>query len=529
MSVNVNLDALIPREDFEVKTEARGSTTKSSLQITDLESSAFFGSSLRKPDFQRETAEWTPKRVLGLIQSFVNGDLIPAVILWKNHDLNFVIDGSHRLSALMAWVQDDYGDEVKSQAFFGYPIPEEQIEIAQRTRQLVNRKFGTYKDHKEAVLHPANYGPEINTRARQFATLSLELQWVRDADPLAAEQSFIRINQQAAIITPQELELLKSRKKPNAIAARAVFRRGKSQNYWTFKDEAVQARIEPIARDIHTLLFDPRGRNVVTSLHLPIGGAETAGPALRMVFDFVNMCVQTPSTDDDKTGERTIEYLERVRRVLRLICSDDPSSLGLHPAVYFYSWTGKQSPTQFTVISGLINDMVRNRQIDRFIAVRAAFETYLINSRTLLNQLIRKFGAKKATHARLEDYYRDVLALIQGGTQIADVATALTKNARYDYMQPEESFSEGSGTRAFSPQVRSGVVMRDLLLSAPRCAICQGFVPPQATSVDHKTRREDGGMSVAENAQITHPYCNSGVKEKAASQAKAARPNTRTS
>jgi hypothetical protein len=43
---------------------------------------------LRKPDFQRETAEWDPKRVVGLIRTFIEGELIPAVILWQNRELH---------------------------------------------------------------------------------------------------------------------------------------------------------------------------------------------------------------------------------------------------------------------------------------------------------------------------------------------------------------------------------------------------------------------------------------------------------
>lgn len=32
-------------------------------------------------------------------------------------------------------------------------------------------------------------------------------------------------------------------------------------------------------------------------------------------------------------------------------------------------------------------------------------------------------------------------------------------------------------------------------------------------NIDHKTRRQDGGLAAVENAQPTHPYCNSGYKE----------------
>src|SRR5262249_26294193 len=86
MPAHVNLDALIKREDFEIVGEG-DAPTKPSIEIRELERDGFFFAGLRKPDFQRETSEWDPKRVAGLIRTFLEEDLIPAVILWKNRDL----------------------------------------------------------------------------------------------------------------------------------------------------------------------------------------------------------------------------------------------------------------------------------------------------------------------------------------------------------------------------------------------------------------------------------------------------------
>ncbi|HLG39201.1 MAG TPA: DUF262 domain-containing protein [Chitinophagaceae bacterium] len=97
--MTANLDALIPREDFEVKENIENPLqTLPALQIRDLEESAFVYKTLRKPDFQRETSEWTEDKTYELIQSFISGDLIPAVILWNSSGYNFVIDGAHRLN-----------------------------------------------------------------------------------------------------------------------------------------------------------------------------------------------------------------------------------------------------------------------------------------------------------------------------------------------------------------------------------------------------------------------------------------------
>ena len=393
MATHVNLDALIPREDFEVISEGEGATPKNSIQIVELEQGQFFYEALRKPDFQRETGEWDAERVAGLIRSFIEDDLIPAVILWKNKDLTFVIDGSHRLSALIAWVHNDYGDGERSQKFFNYMIPEEQRSVAEKTRKRVEQEFGPYENYRKAIRNLDAYGPDIIRIARRFSTLSVSIQWVK-GDSKTAENSFVRINQQAAKITPQELELIKNRKKPNTIAARAIIRRGTGHKYWYGFEAEKQKKIEEISTEIHNLIFNPVLKSPIKSLELPAGGSVYYSPALRMVYDFINLCVGTQSQNDDTKGDRTLDYLHRCHRFMRLILSNDPSSLGLHPAVYFYSWTGKQQPILFLVVSKLIIEMDRANKLPQFIECRKAFEDFLIDHRSLLNQLIRKYGTK---------------------------------------------------------------------------------------------------------------------------------------
>ena len=93
---NVNIDALIAREDFEAADETTNTASKiSTLSVNDLkEGSGLFLASVRKPDFQRETADWDIDKIVRFIKSFVDGEFIPAVILWRSQaGLIFVIDG----------------------------------------------------------------------------------------------------------------------------------------------------------------------------------------------------------------------------------------------------------------------------------------------------------------------------------------------------------------------------------------------------------------------------------------------------
>ncbi len=511
MTAAVNLDALIPREDFAVQGSGDEAPVGQTIQVRDLEKASFFFAAMRKPDFQRETSEWAPQRVAGLIKTFIEGELIPAVILWKNRDLLFVIDGSHRLSALIAWVQDDYGDGKGSQEFFGNLIPDEQLKAAKSTRELVESDIGSYESYRKATADPEAFGPDVVTRARRLGSLALQLQYVR-GDARKAEDSFIRINQQAAMITPSELELIKSRKKPNAIAARAVIRRGTGHKYWSLFPAPAQLKIQSLAADIHSLMFEPSLRYPLKTLDIPAGGSVYSGTALRMVYDFIGLSVGTTDPADDEEGQRTIDYLTRTQRVMRMVLSNHPSSIGLHPAIYFYSWTGKQQPILFSVMATLLVKMEREKKLDSFIAIRSKFEDFLVLNRSLLNQVIRKFGSKNSGAKHLTNFYQFVMDEIAKGGTADDVASALTAAKEFSYVQPAESAYEGVAAAKFSTQVKSGVVMSQLLPTALRCGICGGYVPTQAISVDHVDRRSTGGSSAASNAAVTHPYCNSAYK-----------------
>ena len=76
------------------------------------------------------------------------------MILWRSKGgFNFVIDGSHRVSSLVAWINDDYGDGPITRDSFNGVIPEEQIEIGNKTRSLVEKEIGKYSDYQLALKY----------------------------------------------------------------------------------------------------------------------------------------------------------------------------------------------------------------------------------------------------------------------------------------------------------------------------------------------------------------------------------------
>lgn len=207
----VNLDALIPRDDFAVDETPSKATPLDRISIAHLDGH-FFADDLRKPDFQRETAHWTPAKVVDLVRSFLDADLIPAVILWRAGQSIFVIDGAHRLSALRAWILDDYGDRKRSLDHFGGYIIDEQKKVAEKTRELIRKSVGSYQEYQGWKNNRSAAPPQMQKRLRNLADNSLVAQWVTANDPKSAEDSFFKINQKGTAINPTERKLLRSRR-----------------------------------------------------------------------------------------------------------------------------------------------------------------------------------------------------------------------------------------------------------------------------------------------------------------------------
>ncbi len=134
------------------------------------------------------------------------------------------------------------------------------------------------------MKHPNKVKPEIVQYARNLAALAIQLQWV-EGDATKAEDSFKKINQQAAPIDKTELELISTRRKTNSIAARAIIRSGKGHKYWSSFSDEIQCEIQGIAKEIKNILFEPKLDTPIRTLDVPVGGKQLQ--SLPLIFHFV--------------------------------------------------------------------------------------------------------------------------------------------------------------------------------------------------------------------------------------------------
>ncbi len=504
---------MISRSDFasdDGNTSAQASESFEKIALKDLVGEgAWLPRLLRKPDFQRETTQWKPSQIAMLVESFLDRELIPAEILWKSATNIFVIDGGHRLSALLAWAQDDYGDGPKSHTFFKGELTNAQKRLAKRARSEVEKKVGTFQ-HFQAKL-ASEEESDSDSRVMNFATRGLQVQWiVGDADK--AESSFFKINTQGSVLDPVETRILKHRQKAPAIAARSVVRAATGHKYWSKFEPEMQERIAEKARSLHTALFAPEVNTPIKTIDLPLGGTTSITGALDLLITLSQLADGDGRSLEkfaaDRDGSDTLKVLSDLEKIVTRMIGTRPRSLGLHPFVYFYTSKGRHYPPLMLALFSIISDKVRNNNANwfkEFTSRRSTIERLLIEHKGILTLLISALGSKKRVEGSINalNYIVDRAVEPEALVTPNDFAEILGLESRLYTIQSKPGAD-------FTDDAKSSAFLRESLRQAIKCPLCDGYLDPaKSASYDHIVRKADGGNGSETNCQMTHPYCNS--------------------
>lgn len=514
----IYLDAMIPRADFCESDASQGQASKiQAINLQQLGPDSFLVPTLRKPDFQRETNQWSADQVVVFLKSFLDNELVPSVIFWLSPGKIFVIDGAHRLSALLAWINDDYGDGHISKNFFGSNISKEQRISAESLRKKINREIGNYKAYTSAMQGKVleTIDPIFIARANNARIRSVDLQWV-EGDAEKAESSFFKINQQGTALDPTEERLLRLRRTAMAIAARSVVRAATGHKYWSQFEKPIVNRIEQEAKNMHALLFSPEIDFPIKTLNLPHGGKASPISAYNLLMDLFCYAVAgdvKANKNDllfgvDNKGENTVAVLEKSKLVMRRLTGNGIESLGLHPAVYFYSHSGKHWDVMFLAVVKVFSKAIRNNDgnfFKEFTKNRRPVEELLINNKALLGQ------ANIAIRSKLRvEKWAEFFEKIARGSLLANVVTASDILDALDLKGAIIASELSESGPQISDETKSTVFLKSSLDSAKRCPLCGGYVQVEkSVSYDHITPKSKGGDGSEKNVQLTHPYCNS--------------------
>jgi hypothetical protein len=526
-SAKVNLDALIVRQDMEGG-EAKSIPKEFSFGHDQLiYEKGWTQDILRKPDFQRSTSWWTPEKVKDMVVAYVEGETVPSLIVWRSpQNYLFVIDGAHRLSSVIAWINDDYGDGDISKAHYG---ESQNGSAAQKTRDLIKTSVGSYKDLINAVNNDdADPIHKANSKKLFFAgipTQALE----KAADAASAERSFLKINQQGVVLSPTEKWLIHARFCPNSMAARAISLQGKGGAYWERFDSAEnKKKIAKLGGSVFKFLFTPDlDTGELKTVDLPIAGAYTADNALGLIFQFVNFANDVPTKAPnsraeaetvvpiDSDGTRTIQFLKRAERAASLMSNLRKTNLSrsadLHPFVYFYSHQGNHQPTMFLATAFWLCGLDRAKKLPLLAknGLRGRLENFLLANSFLVPSISRKARGEEKAVRQIKRYLDFVFEKLSANTPKAKLLSLIEKEFKVVTIpEPEDDGPTTPGSQ-IPIHVKNSLFIEHELGTARRCHVCKARIPARALSSDHRKKREHGGAGTKTNVGPTHHACNS--------------------
>jgi hypothetical protein len=245
-----------------------------------------------------------------LIETCVQGNIIPSIILWQNGQRIFVIDGAHRLSAIIAWVHDDYGAGGISAKHFQNAISEHQRLMHEATKKLVDSRVGSYNAHELASEFQKSDNPEILKRASTIGFKGIDVQWIKHANVDQARSAFFRINQGGTEIDSTERRILRAKDSALAIACRAVSRAGTGHAYWRAFPEPENSEIVKLSAALHDTLFKPALQLPIKTLDIPLAGFGYGASTLPFAFDLISIANGIDVSDSTAKSKKTSENLQ---------------------------------------------------------------------------------------------------------------------------------------------------------------------------------------------------------------------------
>ncbi len=142
---------------------------------------------------------------------------------------------------------------------------------------------------------------------------------------------------------------------------------------------------------------------------------------------------QPPPDEQD-----TLRVLSNAEKFCRRISSTHASSLGLHPAVYFYSSTMRHQPTAVLAMAKLVMDLQDGDGLLNFTTRRRKFEDFLASHKMHINQLTSRHGSMAKGFLPIKNYYQFVLNLVGDGKTEEEIESALKDDTRYQTLVKEK-------------------------------------------------------------------------------------------
>ncbi|MEW6211023.1 MAG: DUF262 domain-containing protein, partial [Acidobacteriota bacterium] len=485
---------------------------------------------LRKPDFQRATWSWSPEDCVELLEAVLNDQVVPSVIMWLGEDgTKFVLDGGHRISVLLAWIKDDWGDCLPAGHFKDDSLELASKDAALRVRELLaERGIGTFEEYLQAerrfrdlekqgrnpVIEMESTSYQYATKVRRWASAEtgFPVLWVK-GDYKTAEQSFLKINKTGRQLSKWETKLVENRTSSMARAVMSIAEFQQASRFWPLNDEEVrnskdlsekaQAIIQ-IVDELHELLFlpiyeTPIKQPIQPLVATPFTKPETK-PAIVAEILTITEGLKGRLTETERLIQKDngappsvlipngLNLLKHAKDDILNVYGNNPRSLLLMPLVYFYSDQGRYIRSLlygmlYWINYGSPNKDVFNRKI-LFSIHRQAFERILIEHKEeIIRRITRRIGSGSEVTYQTAGYFHGLLKLLikhndqtesdEFKSDHKDLIENLGKPNGKAFPQKQESVS-----RVFTQTQKTIVNVKEYLAMFPKCEICQGRYYP---------------------------------------------------
>lgn len=515
---------------------------------------------LRKPDFQRATWSWTPEDCVELLEAVLNEQVVPSVIMWLDKDgTKFVLDGGHRISVLLAWIKDDWGDRLAADRFKDDTLEAASKHAARRVRELITqRTIGSFQDYVDAERRYKELAQSDRVPASEMDSVSLTyaqkarrwgsvetgfpVLWVK-GDYKTAERSFLKINKTGRQLSKWETKLVENRTSSMARAVMSIAEVQEASRFWPVDDSEINSsksladkaeQIIRIVKELHTLLFlpvyetpikDPKQPLVATPFTKPEAKPAFVAEILTITEGLKGQAAETERLIQKDSGapasqlvENGLTLLQHASDDISSIYGSSPRSLLLMPLVYFYNDQGRYVRSLLYGMLHWVNYGSQKEVFERkllFSVHRKAFEHVIIHYKEdIITRISRRIGSGSEVTYPTARYFHGLLKLLIKKSDAVESADFASDHERLiETLGKEKEMSsyqarESKG-RVFTVAQKTTTNIRDYLGMFSECGICKGrYFPGMFTQADHIEPRKKGGKTIAHNARNTHPFCN---------------------
>lgn len=230
-----------------------------------------------------------------------------------------------------------------------------------------------------------------------------------------------------------------------------------------------------------------------------------------MLYEYTN------EPDDVIVAEKTLLALLKVESILCHVKGNSSQSLGLLPAIFFYTSKAEFKELSFLLfISWFSNgslDEIKQRKFN-FTLTRDIFEeVWMYVKDFTIKELIRiGSGSARLTLDHLKYFDRLLLLTAEGKAggepafEIAKKFIETFKRIKVDEFVKE--YEDGESSKNFTNGVKLQLKFMAEFKGAFRCEICGGVMDSGSLQYDHKEEKARGGNNSITNGRIVHPYCN---------------------